>query len=163
MNNIDIANGLVFQRLGICKDDFNDRLIAQKKIYLLQVLGIDLGYHYSWYLHGPYSPALTSYMYANLDWIEESGEILSKYKLSDRAKNSVQRVNELWKKIKLKDLNEAACYELLASLHYIHQNMKSWAVKDKNEVFEKLLQYKPQYSEEQCRVAFGVLETEGFC
>ena len=163
MNNIDIANGLVFQQLGIHKDNFNDRLIAQKKIYLLQVLGIDLGYHYNWYLHGPYSPSLTNYMYANWDWMQESDEILSPYKLSARANDSVQRVNKLAQQSEQADLGEAAWYELLASLHYIYQNSKSWAVQGINEVFEKLRQYKPQYSEEQCYEAFNVLLQEGFC
>lgn len=35
MNNIDIANGMVFQKLAISKESFDDRLICQKKIYLL--------------------------------------------------------------------------------------------------------------------------------
>ena len=163
MNNIDIANALIFQHLGIHKDNFDDRLIAQKKIYLLQVLGIDLGYHYNWYLHGPYSPSLTNYMYANWDWIQESEEVLRPYKLSDRASDNVQRVNRLAQQSTKADLGEAAWYELLASLHYIYQNSKSWAVKGIDEAFEKLRQYKPQYSEEQCRMAFNILCQEGLC
>jgi len=163
MNNIDLANALVFHGLGIQKETFDDRLIAQKKIYLLQMLGIDLGYHYKWYLHGPYAPSLTSYMYANLDWIQKSEEVFASYKLSAKAKDCVRRVNELAKHSMKADLGEAAWYELLASLHYIYQNNKSWEVKGTDDVFEKLRQYKPQYSQEQCQVAFNVLEQEGFC
>jgi uncharacterized protein YwgA len=38
---------------------FSERLILQKTIYLLQAgFGVKLGYGYSWYIHGPYSPAL---------------------------------------------------------------------------------------------------------
>ena len=162
MNNIDIANALVFRALDIRKETFSDRLIAQKKMYLLQVLGIDLGYHYSWYLHGPYSPSLTSYIYANLDWMQESEESLASYRLSDQARDSVQRVNGLAQKAAQEHLEKAAWYELLASLHYIYKNNKSWAVKAPDEVFEKLRQYKPQYSKAQCQVAFDVLCREGF-
>ena len=38
---------------------FNDRLIIQKAVYLIQKAGLDLGYNFRWYLRGPYSSALT--------------------------------------------------------------------------------------------------------
>ena len=38
---------------------FDDRLLLQKRIYLLRAAGVDLGHSYSWYLRGPYSPPLT--------------------------------------------------------------------------------------------------------
>ena len=40
-------------------NDFDGRLRFQKTIQLLQSFGIDLGYHYNWYLRGPYCPDLT--------------------------------------------------------------------------------------------------------
>ena len=46
--------GLSFQ-----VETFEDRLIMQKAIYLAQAAGVNLGYFYHWYLHGPYSPSLT--------------------------------------------------------------------------------------------------------
>ena len=36
MTNIDVANGMVFQALGVKKDSFDNRIISQKKIFLLQ-------------------------------------------------------------------------------------------------------------------------------
>ena len=39
--------------------DFNSRLILQKTIYLMQEFGLNIGYPFSWYLRGPYSPNLT--------------------------------------------------------------------------------------------------------
>lgn len=38
---------------------FEDRLIFQKTVYLLQSAGFFLGYPFSYYLYGPYSPQLT--------------------------------------------------------------------------------------------------------
>ncbi len=38
---------------------FKGRLLFQKRIYLLKALGLPLGYSFSWYIHGPYSPRLT--------------------------------------------------------------------------------------------------------
>lgn len=167
MTNMDIAKCLLFHQLGIRKDTFKDvfedRLIAQKKIYLLQSLGTDLGYYYSWYLHGPYSPSLTSYMYSNLDWMQESESILANYKLSSKTNENVRRVNELAQQPENDtNLGQSDWYELLASIHYIHKNRKSWAVTGKEEIFKKLQQYKPQYSKEQCEMAFGVLCEKGF-
>lgn len=39
--------------------DFNNRLKFQKFIYLLQECGLNLGYEFKLYLHGPYSTLLT--------------------------------------------------------------------------------------------------------
>src|SRR5437870_2018728 len=44
--------------------DFDQRLIVQKTIYLLQAFGLYLGYPFSWYIRGPYSSLLSSDAYA---------------------------------------------------------------------------------------------------
>jgi len=46
------------------QSDFNARLILQKTIYLLEEFGLNIGYYFSWYLRGPYSPALARDAYA---------------------------------------------------------------------------------------------------
>jgi uncharacterized protein YwgA len=51
-------------------DDFQDKLVMQKVIYLLEKLGIDCGYSYSLYLRGPYSTGLTKDLYCNKDKVE---------------------------------------------------------------------------------------------
>ena len=160
MNNIDIANGIVFQKLKISKDSFDERLICQKKIYLLQSLGTNLGYTYNWYVRGPYSPALTTYIYANLDVLASSD--FSDYKLAEIAERNIQCVNNL-ETGKRSDFTTASWYELLASLLYIHNNRESWEIDDQeNSLFLTLIKYKPQYNEEQCQYAFKVLVDERF-
>lgn len=42
---------------------FSNRIKLQKIVYLIQANGINLGYSFSWYLHGPYSPDLTKDAY----------------------------------------------------------------------------------------------------
>lgn len=160
MNNIDIANGIVFQKMAISKDSFDDRLICQKKIYLLQALGTDLGYAYNWYVRGPYSPSLTNYVYTNLDVLENND--FSKYKLSKKAQDNVDKVNGLINSIR-QDFYGASWYEILASLLYIYNNKESWGIKNsKEELFDTLINAKPQYTKEQCGYAFNVLENNGF-
>lgn len=160
MNNIDIANGIVFQKMKVSKDTFDERLVCQKKIYLLQSLGTDLGYNYNWYVRGPYSPTLTNYIYNNID-VLSTGDF-SNYTLSKSAEANVYKVNELAAD-KPSDMTLSSWYELLASLLYIINNKESWKIDSQEEsLFDKLIQYKPQYSIEQCRNALSILRTNSF-
>lgn len=54
-----------FKELGFQLDinRFDDRLVAQKLVCLLELKGIDLGYPCSMYVRGPYSPDLTRDLY----------------------------------------------------------------------------------------------------
>ena len=54
-----------FRELGFRFDitRFDDRLVAQKVVCLLELKGIDLGYPCSMYVRGPYSPELTRDLY----------------------------------------------------------------------------------------------------
>lgn len=158
MNNIDIAKGMVFQKLKIGNKTFDDRLISQKKIYLLQSLGTDLGYEYNWYVHGPYSPSLTNYIYNNIDVL--SATDFSSYRLSETADNNSNLVNGL-DDLKEEGLSTPSWYELLASLLFIKNNSSGWGVSDINSIFEKLIFYKPQYNKKQCRYAYDILQQQG--
>jgi len=55
-----------FKELGFRFDisSFDDRLVAQKLVCLLELKGVDLGYSCSLYVRGPYPPDLTQDLYA---------------------------------------------------------------------------------------------------
>lgn len=160
MNSIDIAKGMIFQRMSVSKDSFDDRLICQKKIYLLQSLGTDLGYTFNWYVRGPYSPSLTNYVYTNLAVLKSND--FSEYKMVKEVEDNIQRVN-LLADDKGEDMRTASWYELLASLLYIHNNRNSWKIDtERSSLFDILMKYKPQYNAEQCGEAFQVLVQKGF-
>ncbi len=78
MNRSQIALKLVLSELGMdpSMESFDDRLILQKTVYLIQQMGIPLGYHFSWYLRGPYSRDLTADAFANLGSDAPEGWIL---------------------------------------------------------------------------------------
>jgi len=154
MTNIDIANGLVFQALGIKKDSLDNRIISQKKIYLLQEMGIDIGYSYNWYIRGPYSPYLTTYIYDNLDMLKDYD--FASYKLSDDARSKIETINNLERE-KPQPLTVASWYELLASLLYI---IKKW---NKETPYETLVKYKPKYTPEDYEAAMDQLRKIGCC
>jgi hypothetical protein len=62
--NRKVALGGLLHRIGSFnptsyESDFNARLRLQKTVYLMQEFGLNIGYWFSWYLRGPYSPNLT--------------------------------------------------------------------------------------------------------
>ncbi|MDF2737053.1 MAG: hypothetical protein K0S93_909 [Nitrososphaeraceae archaeon] len=70
MNNLALFihkledNGLLtFKVIGDSDEHFNNRLKIQKYVYLAKYFGLDLGYDFDMYLHGPYSSRLTSSYY----------------------------------------------------------------------------------------------------
>jgi hypothetical protein len=83
MNRRQIALKLVLKELGAqaTLKTFDDRLILQKTVYLVQQFGIPLGYSFSWYLRGPYSRDLTADAFAEFDnplpdgWCLDEGQI----------------------------------------------------------------------------------------
>lgn len=138
--------GLGDLRIG----EFSSRKILQKKIYLLQLTGIDLGYRYNWYLYGPYCPALTSDTFSLRDEINYDKEF-NDYQLNSRTMN---KLGILGKIVDLPDnptTTEAEWLELLASLHYL-KHIGYWPGKnnpDFDEVFEKLIQSKPHFADKK--------------
>lgn len=52
-------------------DSFQDKLVVQKVVYLLQLKGVGTGFKYGLYVRGPYSPDLTRGMYAHKQDLEQ--------------------------------------------------------------------------------------------
>ena len=52
-------------------DEFKDKLVIQKTVCLLELSGIKLGYTFSLYVRGPYSPGLTKDMYNNKEMVNK--------------------------------------------------------------------------------------------
>ncbi|MDX9917199.1 MAG: hypothetical protein RBT15_04205 [Gudongella sp.] len=160
MDRLDIVNGLVFQNLEIySKDSLSDRIILQKKIYLFQEMGADLGYRYNWYLKGPYSPSLTTFVYDKLEYLQQSTDEFRSYKLTENIEEIIQKINSLSDK-KPYDLGLDSWFELLASIKYIYENPFLWNVEGDikiKELIEIIRREKPQFTDEHCREAINVL------
>ena len=58
-------NSFFFRLIGreFRLEEFDDRLLLQKIVYMLQKAGINFGYYFSWYLRGPYSAGLAKDAY----------------------------------------------------------------------------------------------------
>lgn len=73
-------------------DDFEDKLIIQKAVYLLQLKGVKTGFGFNLYVRGPYSPALTADLYLHK---RELRDLETTTKLSERDAEAVQELRGL--------------------------------------------------------------------
>jgi hypothetical protein len=96
---------------------FQDRLILQKAMYLVQAAGVHLGYHYQWYLHGPYSPSLTRDEYAVAADCAQGLDDSKGWSLDRQSRKRLEDLRGLVKPRKRADL--ARELELLASVHFL--------------------------------------------
>jgi hypothetical protein len=73
-------------------DHFEDKLIIQKAVYLLQLKGVRTGFGFNLYVRGPYSPALTTELYLHK---RELRDLETTTRLSKRDAEAVQELREL--------------------------------------------------------------------
>jgi len=137
-----------FKELGFRPDvnRFEDRLVAQKLVCLLELKGIDLGYPCSMYVRGPYSPELTRDLYGFHDKFERFETEAS---LDAREKEIAQDLGEIFG---LKPI----LLEIAATYGY-------YAIEERCDPIEALARVKrlkPFYSEAQ--VAVGISKAKKF-
>jgi hypothetical protein len=125
---------------------FDDRLIAQKLVCLLELRGIDLGYPCSLYVRGPYSPDLTEDLYV---FTREFETLQTGSRLNPAEKEAA---GELGRIFGLKPI----LLEVGATYGY-------FAIRRECDPFEALRQVKrlkPFYSETQ--IALGISKAKEF-
>jgi len=139
-------------------NSFEDRLILQKAVYLAQARGINLGYYYHWYLHGPYCPSLTRDEYA-IDYerrqeVDESNG----WKLDGESED---RLKELRKLIPSGGRTEVRRkLELLASVHFL-VSRKQVRGSDAKEITATLKRFEKDFSEQEVENALRELIDNG--
>jgi len=112
---------------------FSNRLRLQKMVYLLQEEGgINLGYKFSWYVHGPYSTELTrdAFQIQNFTKIKEVG-------FEDNANE------EKFKLFKNKidcHKNDDFWLEISTSIHLL---IKIYPTKSKTDIIKEIQERKP--------------------
>ena len=136
-------------------DEFDDRLILQKAIYLAQAKGIHLGYYYKWYLHGPYCSSLTKDLYAIDTEGKYASEECKRWNLDKESSTRLKELAGLFSESDTKTL--ARNLELLASIHFL-VDREQVSNKNPDEIKEVLDLYDKGFSEEEVVHALGVLE-----
>jgi len=108
--------------------EFKDRLILQKTIYLMQSFDLFIGYHFNWYLRGPYSPALT----------KDAFELINEYKELPTVhfvdKTAEERFNNFMSFTR-DHINDEYWLEAMASIHYLYHRS---LVKDRDDILKTI-------------------------
>ena len=139
-------------------DGFQDRLIMQKSVYLAQTAGVNLGYYYHWYLHGPYSPSLTRDEYAiamdiSADMYESEG-----WKLDGSSSEQLERIRDLFAEPDRDKL--AKKLELLASAHFLI-NTRQVSGNNAEQITATLKRFDKPFSEKDVQNALEELISYG--
>lgn len=92
-------------------DSFEDRLIIQKAVYLLQLKGIKANFGYHLYVRGPYSKELTDQVYGNRKKIEQ---LETSAGLSSAESKNIEEFKSLFSGLKPSILEIAATYSFFA-------------------------------------------------
>ena len=129
----------LFVKLGseASVDSFDSRVKLQKLVYLSDSFGIPLGFDFTWYVYGPYSPQLTKVMFD-----KEIGDANNISKIPN-VENIILKLKEFLGD----DIHSSDKLELIASLHYLcsiypkRNNAKS-------EIISTLCEEKPKFSKE---------------
>lgn len=108
--------GGIIKRVGTFSNEtLEGRKQFQKTIYLMQAFGIDLGYEYNWYVHGPYSPDLAEVGYALAEIYDE---VTTTRFSNEDYEELFQQFLDYIDPIK----NDVARLETAASLHWLRQS-----------------------------------------
>ena len=138
---------------GLDVDSFSDRLLLQKRMFFISMLGMDLGYTHTWYIRGPYSPALTKDAFEIRNEEQGGGQpILMRLpeNVSKSVKNVISLFGDKW--------NNPSEMELLASLYYL---AKTRNTSEPSVLAEKLTSLKGHYSQEDAERGIKFLIKQG--
>lgn len=124
---------------------FDHRLIAQKVVYLLEELGVRLGYKstFSFYLRGTYSPTLTKDLFSMQE--ETRGKVIEPLTAADRG-----RIAKLVSSVELRP----HMLEVMAAYRFLRNQGKS-----EDEAIRAIKATKPFISERD--VAIGISKCKG--
>lgn len=130
---------------------FSERLNVQKKVYLTQLMGYDLGYRFGWYIRGPYCRELTEDAFTLKDELASGEKDHQLYALSDEAEAKIGRAKRLWATPTVLGVSHDQWLELLASVHYLKHiaYFPQGAAKDFEAVFKTLTAAKSQFRDKK--------------
>lgn len=138
---IEAAKGIVFRELGLSIASREERVICQKKVFLLKCLGADFMYKFVQGDRGPWSTELTDELIDNLDYL--LAQSYKNYVLADKVREQIEKVNMLVRdgdKYVSKAV-EASRYEFLAMLVWVSRGVAF----SPNSMYGKIGPLFPQY------------------
>lgn len=136
-SDLTVAETIIFQQLNIKNKTVCDKRLAQQKIYLLQLLGNDLGYTFTWSSQDVYSDWLVHV----LDTTHEAAikTNFSSRQLTLHMKTSVNKVKIITDVCCPYDLPKTIWQSILVSIAHVYHNPIRWQTEPtKNDILDKL-------------------------
>ncbi len=121
-----------------------ERIVVQKTMYFTQQFGAYLGYSYSWYVYGPYSPSLTKDAFAV--WSAGKSVVGSAADATHLGGVLDQVARFLGKRSK-----DAVWLETLGSLHMLSKLYPSESV---SQLVARVLKKAPYFTHTDCEEAW---------
>jgi len=161
MNRQQIALKLIHDVLGVdfSVKSFRDRLILQKASYLAQAAGVNLGYYFSWYLHGPYCSSLASDAFSISDELNAESDESKGWQLDEKTTAKLTRVRTVIEGNRPGD--RAKRLELLASVHFL-VTRKNIPASDAGALVSMLRNFGKDFDESEVASATEGLAEHGF-
>jgi len=158
MDRQQIGLKLAMDSLGIPVQmgTFEDRLVLQKAVYLAEAAEVALGYHFRWYLRGPYCSLLASDGFS----VETSQDEADQWTLDGDSLENLRGIQSLMQKSRPADMELAPWLELLASVHFL-VSRKQVAHDDIHEILSTLEKYNKRYDKPQVQRALRRLRKHG--
>lgn len=141
-----------FPEFKFSMDGFDDRLRLQKFIYLLQSFDVFLGYHYSWYIRGPYCSTLSTCGFALKDIYQK---IPNDAKMEFTDPDIRARFKKFKEFISGREMNND-WLEIAASIHLQNRLGNTRKV-----VIQKVVDKQERFTRKQVEGAWAVLEKWG--
>lgn len=131
---------------------FDDRLEAQKIVYLLGELGVTCGdYSFRWYKHGPYSQNLQNVLLGRYDDAEQ-------IVFSVAGTSALKKVKQMIS-IPHSEYTDSQWLEAMGSIHYLQKHMYSTLARDS--ILNRLSNLKPHLNNQELNTkAYNLLQQE---
>ena len=119
-----------------------DRIRIQKAVYLSKMAGVPLGYRFSWYVRGPYSPGLTRDYYDLQLASEDSARVSGSRRLQDNFLAVLKNITPIMYAPQNVLLTQSDWLELVSSVHYL----RTVGAYDEKGAEKRLRELKPSLS-----------------
>jgi len=94
MDRQQIGLMLCLNRLNIplAMSTFDERLILQKAVCILQHAGVDLGYFYNWHVRGPYCPSLANDLFQIVPNVSNHNAQVTTWSLDPKSEIRLEQI-----------------------------------------------------------------------
>jgi uncharacterized protein YwgA len=147
MKELIVLSRILDEIDGDSFETLEGRITFQKRVYLLQAAGLDLGYLFSWDQFGPYSKELAEDGAALDASRQDTRDAAKGLRFRQEVQATLGRIKDLMLRPSGSAITQAAWLEMLSSVHFILLSKGHKVTSDEQFVAARteLLQKKPYF------------------